>query len=242
MSRNTLPRAVLLDLDDTIVDDSGGSAGCWRDACALHQEALDPIGADTLDDAIRRARRWYWADADRHRDGRLDLPAARTHVTRLALQELGRDDADLAAAIASTYGALRTRDLRLLDGALETVTWLRERGCRLALVTNGAGSAQRLKIDRFGLEPLFDAILIEGELGFGKPDPRVYRRALEALDAEPRDAWMVGDNLDWDVAPPQRLGMAGIWIDRHGSGLPTGHEARPDRIVRSLAELRPHDA
>lgn len=240
MSRIPIPRAVLLDLDDTIVDDSGGSSGCWRDACSAHQEALDPIGADTLDDAIRRARRWYWADADRHLVGRLDLPAARAHVTHLALQELGRDDADLAESIASAYGALRTRDLRLLDGALETVVSLRERGCRLALVTNGAGAAQRLKIERFGLEPLFDAILIEGELGFGKPDPRVYRRALDSLEAEPRDAWMIGDNLDWDVAPPQRLGMAGIWIDRHGTGLPSDHAARPDRIVRSLSELR-HD-
>lgn len=239
MTDPLLPRSILLDLDDTIVDDSGGSAACWRAACDAHQAALGPIEAETLDREIRRARRWYWADAERHRVGRLDLPAARTHVTRLALEALGRDDAELAASVARTYNELRNRDLRLLDGALETVSWLRGRGCRLALVTNGAGAAQRLKIDRFGLEPLFDAILIEGELGFGKPDPRVYGRALEALDTEPSDAWMIGDNLDWDVAPPQRLGLKGVWIDRHGTGLPAGHAARPDRVLQRLSDLMP---
>ena len=54
---------------------------------------------------------------------------------------------------------------------------------RLALVTNGAASLQRQKIARFELEPLFDLILVEGELGFGKPDERIYRLALNELAA-----------------------------------------------------------
>jgi putative hydrolase of the HAD superfamily len=97
---------------------------------------------------------------------------------------------------------------------------------------------QRSKIERFGLAAHFDAILIEGEVGFGKPDPRVYRRALDVLAVAPGDAWMVGDNLEWDVAEPQRQGIYGIWIDIRGSGLPHGHPVRPDRIIRRLSELR----
>jgi putative hydrolase of the HAD superfamily len=49
---------------------------------------------------------------------------------------------------------------------------------------------------------------------------------------------MVGDNLEWDVAAPQRLGIYGIWVDRGGAGIPPGNGVRPDRIVRSLSELR----
>ncbi len=66
---------------------------------------------------------------------------------------------------------------------------------------------QRSKINRFGLADLFDLILIEGEVGFGKPDPRVYERALESLGVAAGDTWMVGDNLEWDVAEPQRQGI-----------------------------------
>ena len=97
---------------------------------------------------------------------------------------------------------------------------------------------QRGKITRFGLTDLFDTILIEGEVGFGKPDPRVYARALESLEVAAADAWMVGDNLEWDVAEPQRQGIYGIWIDVWGRGLPPRHPVRPNRIIRRLSELR----
>lgn len=234
----TLPRAFLLDLDDTILDDSGTARRCWPEACEAHRAELGDLTPAALLRSIERARRWFWADAERHRVGRLDLDAARAGVISMALAELGADDPALSGRIASTYGALRDRDMQPFEGAIETVRWLREAGCRLALLTNGAGTAQRRKIERFDLEPLFDLILIEGELGFGKPDLRVYHRALDGLSIGAADTWMIGDNLDWDVAPPQTLGIRGIWIDHRGKGLPSDHAARPDRIVRSLSDLR----
>lgn len=239
MNMAGLPQAVLLDLDDTILDDSGAAARCWPEACTALQAELGDLDQTILLETIERARRWYWADAERHRVGRLDLDAARAQVVATALTELGVHDPSLATRIAATYGALRDREMRPFAGSIETVHWLRESGCRLALVTNGAAVAQRRKIDRFDLAPLFDLVMIEGELGFGKPDPRVYHRALDGLGVAPADAWMIGDNLDWDVAPPQAIGIHGIWIDLRGAGLPAGHHARPDRIIRCLAELRP---
>ena len=49
---------------------------------------------------------------------------------------------------------------------------------------------------------------------------------------------MVGDNLEWDVAAPQKLGMSGVWIDARGRGLPNDSAVKPDYIVRALADLR----
>jgi putative hydrolase of the HAD superfamily len=108
----------------------------------------------------------------------------------------------------------------------------------LALLTNGNGVVQRRKVDRFGLTELFDVILIEGEVGFGKPDPRIYTRALGELMVAPAAAWMVGDNLEWDVAQPQRMGLLGVWVDVRGVGVPDSSAVRPHRIVRALSELR----
>ncbi|RPI52363.1 MAG: HAD family hydrolase [Acidobacteria bacterium] len=230
------PRVLLLDLDDTILDDSGLVHECWRDACADHAERVAPLDAAVVADAIRRTSRWYWSDAERHRAGRLALDAARREVVRLALVELGIGNEPLADAIGDAYSRRREAGMEPLPDAIETVRWLRDSGRRLALLTNGAGPAQRKKILRFGLAELFDAILIEGELGFGKPDERVYHRALAALDVGPSDAWMVGDNLEWDVAAPQKLGMSGVWIDLRGRGVPQG--ARPDYTVRSLSDIR----
>ena len=48
---------------------------------------------------------------------------------------------------------------------------------------------------------------------------------------------MIGDNLEWDVAAPMRLGITGIWHDRFRTGLPEGSPVRPDRIVYGVGEL-----
>ena len=80
-------------------------------------------------------------------------------------------------------------------------------------------------------------MVVEGEFGVGKPDPRVYLAAMAPLGVKPGETWMIGDNLEWDVAAPQRLGIHGIWNDCHHTGLPADSLVQPDRIVRSIAEL-----
>ena len=62
---------------------------------------------------------------------------------------------------------------------------------------------------------------------------------MQALGATPAETWMVGDNLEWEVVAPQRLGIFAIWHDHLGEGLPPGSNIRPDRIIRSIAELKP---
>jgi putative hydrolase of the HAD superfamily len=233
---SALPRALLLDLDDTILDDSSGVRECWREACDAHP--VGSLATASVHESIQIASAEYWSDAERHRRGRLDLDRARHEVVVAAFRSLGVDAPDLALRISSTYADARHRRIRPVEDAIETVRWFRERGCRLALLTNGADAAQRKKIERFELKALFDVVLIEGALGYGKPDPRVYRTALDALGAAPHETWMVGDNLEWDVGGPQKLGIFGVWVDVRGQGVPAHSTVRPDRIIRALPDLR----
>ena len=62
---------------------------------------------------------------------------------------------------------------------------------------------------------------------------------MEALGVTARETWMVGDNLEWEIAAPQRLGIYAIWHDGYGTGLPHDCPVRPDRIIRRLSELLP---
>ena len=132
---------------------------------------------------------------------------------------------------------IREQGQQLLPGAIEAIERLRERGIRLALITNGSSAVQRAKIERFRLARHFDYICIEGEFGCGKPDERIYRSALQATTSQPNTSWMVGDNLEWDVIAPMRLGLTGIWLDRLACGLPDTTPAKPRRIIFSLTAL-----
>jgi len=231
-----VPKAIFLDLDDTIVNDSGPVNVCWRDACSIGAAECS-IPPDRLFDAIKVSSKWYWSDPERHRLGRLDLQTARTEVVCLALKEFGIDDDGLAARIGSVYHDRREEHLEIFPDALETLEWFRDRGFRLALLTNGNGIPQRRKIEKFGLAPFFDSILIEGEVGYGKPDRRIYELALDQFAVSPEDVWMAGDNLEWDVVQPKKLGIFAIWINPSGDGHSKLGAVRPDRIVRTLSEL-----
>jgi putative hydrolase of the HAD superfamily len=232
------PKAFLLDLDDTILDDSNTSDECWRDSCQAFEADMRGISVAQLMHALDEVREWYWSDRDRHRRGRLDLPNARREITGMSLRKIGIDDPALSRGIADRYALLRETMSRPFPGAIETVHWLRESGCSLALLTNGDGVGQRRKVSRFGLSELFDTILIEGEVGFGTPDTRIYERALKELQVSAADTWMVGDNLEWDVVAPQKMGIIGVWMDVNGKGLPTGSDARPHHVLQTLSGLR----
>ena len=232
------PKAVFLDLDDTILNDSQNVDDCWEIACASCRDRWNGLDGKILLTTISRVRDWYWSDRHRHQVGRLDLRSARRQIVMVALADLDVDDVGLAHRIGDAYTAEREARMEPLPGAIDTVRWLRRAGRRLALLTNGAGPSQRKKLAKFGLTDLFDVVLIEGEMGFGKPDRRVFERALREVSVDPPDAWMVGDNLEWDVEQAQRMGLHAIWVDARGRGVPTGSAVYPDRIVRSIVELR----
>ena len=127
--------------------------------------------------------------------------------------------------------------MSLFPDAHEVIDTLKARGLKLALVTNGEAELQRAKISRFDLARRFDHVQIEGEHGFGKPEERAYQHAMEALGVRPAETWMVGDNLEWEVVAPQRLGIFAVWHDHAGRGLPDNTTAQPDLIIRTLSEL-----
>jgi len=229
-------KALLVDLDDTLLDYSGGVDECWAGAC--HRVA-SPAGVDPvrLIPQVARSRRWLWDDPARHRMERTDMMGAWTKIVAHALAEIGAERNGLAAEVAEAYAESRWRRMALYPGVREALARLRARGLPMALVTNGDTRQQRRKIEQYELAPYFDAIVIEGEFGAGKPDEAVYRHVLDALRVAPAGAWMVGDNLEWDVAAPQRLGLSAAWIDGPGRGLPDGSAVKPDRILRSFPQL-----
>jgi len=233
---DTYPRAILFDLDDTILDTTLSADRLWSCAAA-HFAEVAGLDAKAFDEQMKVSREWFWSDPERNLAGRMDLYRARAGCVEHALQTLNASNVELAAALADWFTERRVTAMTPFDGAIETLKKLKGAGVRLALISNGKGETQRDKVVRFGLEPIFDCIILEGEFGVGKPDRRVFDHALSELDTTPSDTWMVGDNLQWEVAAPQTLGIKGIWVDWRGIGLPPGTDVKPDRIIRSITEL-----
>lgn len=237
----TLPKAILFDLDDTLLS-FGGREALLVEVAEEFAETLAPLTPVEVGVAVEAAFLDFWSLPESYPAWRTRILEARILIVeRLFATWRSRAPGltpDVAARFARRFHQLREYgEGRLFPGAVETVEELRRRGVRLALVTNGHADTQREKVERFGLAPLFDHVQIEGEVGFGKPEERAYRHAMAALGVEPHETWMVGDHLEWEVAAPQRLGIFAIWHDHEGKGLPAGCGVAPDRIVRRVSEL-----
>jgi putative hydrolase of the HAD superfamily len=237
-----LPRAMLIDMDDTILSAYGRPDIAWNKIATEFAAELAPLPPQQVAAAILTYARQFWSTADAA--WRLKLAEARQLTVKGGFAALGTTHQailsdDLAVRLADRFTIFREEEAFVFPGAHDALDVLKARGVKLALVTNGGADTQRAKVERFALTHRFDHIQIEGEHGFGKPEERAYLHAMQALGVTAAETWMIGDNLEWEVEAPQRLGIYAIWIDVHGDGLPEGSTVKPDRIIRSLTELLP---
>ena len=232
------PPAILFDLDDTLISFEGVAEQAWEICC---QKLIDShhleLSFSVLLNQINLTRKWFWSDPERHKKGRSDMLAARREIVKMAMRELNMRDVSLSDELADNYSACRKELITIFPSTVQTLQTLRGQGVRLGLITNGTGAEQRSKIDRFSLAGYFEFIFIEGEIGFGKPDIRVYEKALSTLNLPPTEVWMVGDNLVWDIQAPQSLGIYAVWNDYKNEGLPPDSKIIPDKIINEISEL-----
>lgn len=230
------PRAILVDMDDTILA-AGQRPEVLLAVAREFAAELAPHAPEPVAERLETELTLFWSDPERHKVARFSIEEARRGVVREAFATLPPLTPDLADRFAARFSAVRDAMGTCFPGALEGLQALKDLGIRLALVTNGSSATQRAKIERFGLAAFFDHIQIEGEVGFGKPEPQAYHHAMAALGSEPHETWMVGDHLDWEVRAPQALGMTAVWCDGFAKGLPANAPCTPDHVVVSLSEI-----
>ncbi|SDN04742.1 HAD family hydrolase [Bacillus sp. OK048] len=109
---------------------------------------------------------------------------------------------------------------------------LKSRNLLLGMITNGRGQFQMDNIKALGIERYFDSILISEWEGIKKPDPEIFKRALERLKVSVSQSVFVGDHPENDVKASRNLGMKGIWKkDSQWNGV------EADYTVNDLAEI-----
>ncbi|MEH7126361.1 HAD family hydrolase [Bacillus sp. JJ1773] len=86
---------------------------------------------------------------------------------------------------------------------------------KVAIITNGSTQRQKAKIINTNLNNCFDIIIISEEVGFSKPDKRIFELALNKLDVEPEAAFFIGDDIEKDIGGCQNANIKGIWFNPH---------------------------
>ena len=135
-----------------------------------------------------------------------------------------------------------TLHAELIPGIAEALRQFKAQGHRLALVADARPNTPPNVLRQHGLYDLFDAFAISEVVGVSKPDPLIFRTALNVLGIAERDygqVVMVGNHLERDMAGANRLGIISVffhWNERRRT-LPLTDEERPCYTVTSAQEL-----
>jgi HAD superfamily hydrolase (TIGR01549 family) len=194
-----MTRAVFLDALGTLVE----LEPPW---ISLRDMVPAEIGDEQLVEALRAEMAYYKEHAHEGRD-EASLAELRERCAALVSRKLGMDvgvDELVAAIRFSAY-----------PDAIPALNGLRDRGLRLVAVSNWDCSLPRV-LERCKLGEMLDGTVTSAETGLRKPDPGIFRRALELAGCEPEEALHVGDTAEEDVAGARAAGIRPLLIDRGG--------------------------
>jgi len=104
---------------------------------------------------------------------------------------------------------------------------------QVGIITNGSAQRQKAKIMHTHLTSCFNLLIISEEVGYSKPDKRIFELALNKLQVQPEDALFVGDDLEKDIGGCQHAKIKGIWFN------PYRH--KNDTDIRPYAEIHSFD-
>jgi putative hydrolase of the HAD superfamily len=208
---------VIFDLWDTIVDFDVEATR------SFHQEVARRLGRDPEEFLP------VWNDGRAARDA---------GPLRDYLASFGAEEALVDELVTLRHDATRPM-LVPRPGAVETLVEVRRRGLRVGLISVCSEDVPNLWAQTPFAE-LFDSTIFSCAVGLRKPDPRIYRLALDELAVEPHEAVFVGDGANDELAGAERVGIRAVLIHRPGQ-VPIWDEVRdwPGSRITSLPELLP---
>jgi putative hydrolase of the HAD superfamily len=249
-----MPRALLFDLDETLVLDERVAVESFAATARVAAERRPLDGGRLARDARERARELWHAAPNHAYCARIGMSSweglwcrfegdstelralaewargYRRDAWRLALSDQGIEESSLAEELGERFGRERRERHELFDDVGPTLDALGDEWS-LAILTNGASCLQREKLAGAGLIDRFAVVVASGDLGVGKPAEAIFAWTLRLLGVDRSQAVMVGDSYANDVEGARAAGLRAVWLDRGRVGGGEGQR------IESLAQL-----
>ncbi len=204
---------LFFDLDRTLWDFESNSTETILDLHTNHQ--LEKHGIHDFEVFINKyklinARLW-----GEYREGKIQKDELRLERFHQTFKEYGLDNPKLALTFNDDYVANCSKKTKLLEGSIDLLDYLSP-NYQLHIITNGFVEAQYVKIKASGLEKYFQEVIVSDEFGYRKPDPRIFKHALETSGAKLNNSLMIGDDYEADIIGAKKLGIDQAFLNLEG--------------------------
>ena len=169
-------------------------------------EKMDPQAVDMLD--VENMIKIRNRVAEKLKDKVTNLEEIRLEAFRQTLKDIGRPNDTLASRLNRLYLKHRFEDIELFKDVLPTFEALRKKFV-LGLLSNGNNYPERC-----GLGGVFQFVIFSQDYGIEKPDPRIFRIALEKAGVSEKELLHVGDDLEIDIKGAIDVGINYVWLNR----------------------------
>ena len=171
---------------------------------------------------------------DLYRKGEIDKDFLKIERFRLPLKDYGIVDEKLSIDLGESYTDYAARLVALVPNTMEVLNYLKEKNYKIHLITNGFLEVQSIKMKTSGLDKMIDSSFVSEEVGFKKPDHRIFFHAMNEVGGNIENSVMIGDDLSVDIIPAKEIGMKHIYFNRKK----ISHNEMLDYEIEDLIEIK----
>ena len=167
-----------------------------------------------------------WANFTKVLDGEISIHDAMTERICTLCTRFGHPlaPADVPETVRR-YDAAYQKNRRAVPCSRELLALLKEEA-QVGIITNGFKDLQEEKIAICRISPLIDILVISEDIGYKKPDRRIFENALMLAEVDPGESVYVGDSWNVDILPAHGCGMKAVWLNRYRQPCPDPSLAR----------------
>jgi putative hydrolase of the HAD superfamily len=170
----------------------------------------------------------------RYRDGEISKEYLRDNRFNHVINLMGLNKPDIAKQMGDAFVKEAPFKTALFPNTLETLEYLKNKKYRLFLLTNGFVEVQISKIRESKLEPYFEKMITSEEVGYQKPNKKIFEYALKTVNAKKSESLMIGDDLHNDIFGAKNFGMDTVFFNP----AKIEHNSNPTFEINDLKELK----
>jgi len=201
---------IFFDLDRTLWDFEANSHETLLELCSYHN--LADKGIEDYEAFIKSYKAHNETLWDLYRVDKISQKGLRRERFERALVDYNIEDAELAARIGEDYVAICPKKNKLFPHTIDVLKYLSKK-YKLHIITNGFHEVQHIKLQHAGLTSYFDKIITSEQVGVKKPNPKIFKYALQEANASAEESIMIGDDLEVDVLGAEQMGIQGIYFN-----------------------------
>lgn len=224
---------ILIDLDDTLWDFRRNSKIAMQEIYNDYELIKYYDSFESFYDVYMTKNHQLW---EQYAKGEITKNYLSLERFLYPLRIVGCENVELAQKLGTDFLYRTTMQTNLVEGAIETLDYLKSKNYTLSIISNGFIEVQYTKLRRSGLLPYFTNIFLSEEIGYQKPDIRFFQAVLEKLEAKPSDCLVVGDNLQTDIQGAQNANINSVYFTNHSEISEKDHPITP--IIQNLIQLK----